>query len=295
LTVADAIRKEAPKAVENLTKMGVHIVMLTGDRKAPAEAIGKSLKIPEIRAELLPEDKLSAVDDLTQKALKGRKFLTVGGFVPGGVAMVGDGINDAAALSAASVGIAMGAAGSHLAMENAHVTLMDSNLEKLAFVVNLAKDAVFKIQVNIVFALVTKAVMVSLTFAGYASLWGAIVVDLGSMLIVTMHSSTMLSKRKKAPSHSAHGHSHGGHGHSHGGKPCGAAQPSGGHGDSHGGKPCGGHGGAAQPSGGHGHSHGGKPCGGHGGAAQSTPTEKNSVTSSGGHGHSHGDKPCCGH
>jgi Cd2+/Zn2+-exporting ATPase len=209
--VSDAPRPEAAQAVIELKKYGVETVMLTGDRQLTATAIAKMLGITNIRAELLPENKVEAVAQLKQDFRRRGCF----GYSEGQVAMVGDGINDAAALAASSVGIAMGAAGTQVAMENAHVVLMDSDLLKLSMSVRLGRYAVTKIKQNITFAMVSKIVMLAITLAGYASLWGAILADLGAMLLVTLNASMVLGERKKAPANHGHGHSHGG-GHAHG-------------------------------------------------------------------------------
>jgi len=195
--VADAPRPEAAQAVIDLKKYGVETVMLTGDRETTAKAIAKMLGITNVKAELLPEDKVSAVKELKHEFRRKGCF----GSSEGQIAMVGDGINDAAALANSSVGIAMGAAGTQVAMENAHVVLMDSDLLKLGRSVRLGRYAVTKIKQNIAFALVSKLVMVGITLGGYASLWGAILADLGAMLIVTVNASMVLSERKKPSQH----------------------------------------------------------------------------------------------
>jgi len=252
--VADAPRAEAAQAVKELRSYGVETVMLTGDRSTTAKAIAKMLNITNIKAELLPEDKVTAVTQLKQDFAT-KPCLPCFSSKEGAVAMVGDGINDAAALAASDVGVAMGAAGTQVAMENAHVILMDSDLLKLVLSVKLGRYAVRKIKQNISFAMVSKIVMVAITMAGYASLWGAILADLGAMLIVTVNASMVLGLRRKVEKRShahvggntdiekgacatgccapepikqnkfesahddghghGHGHGHGGHGHAH--------------------------------------------------------------------------------
>jgi len=201
--VADAPRPEAAQAVKELRSYGVETVMLTGDRQATAMAIAKQLGITKVKAELLPENKVEAVMQLKEE-FRRRGCL---GSQEGTIAMVGDGINDAAALAASSVGVAMGAAGTQVAMENAHVVLMDSDLMKLVLSVKLGRYAVMKIKQNISFAMLSKIVMVGVTMAGYASLWGAILADLGAMLIVTVNASMVLSMRRQETK-PAHGHGH---------------------------------------------------------------------------------------
>jgi len=203
--IADAPRPEAAQAVVDLKKLGVVTAMLTGDRKPTALAIAKQLGITTVKAELLPEDKVTAVAQLKEE------FRSKGCFSSkeGQVGMVGDGINDAAALAASSVGIAMGAAGTQVAMENAHVVLMDSDLSKLVLSVKLGRYAVRKIFQNITFAMVSKVVMVGITLGGFASLWGAILADLGAMLIVTINASMVLGMSKKKPKNQHHKGGHG--------------------------------------------------------------------------------------
>jgi len=204
--IADAPRPEAQEAVRRLQELGVEAVMLTGDRRATAESVAAKLGISlkKVRAELLPEDKVAAIHELRgdkARLLKKSPFPCLGVRVPG-VAMVGDGINDAAALASANVGIAMGATGTFVAVDSAHVVLMDSDLSKLVLSVQLGRTAVRKIKQNITFALFCKALMLGLTFGGYATLWGAILADLGSMLIVTLNASMVLSLKKKKPKES---------------------------------------------------------------------------------------------
>jgi len=186
--VADAPRPEARQAVRDFAALGVDVIMLTGDRNTTAMAVASQLGIQKVRSELLPEDKVTAVRSLKEE-YKTRSLR--------GVAMIGDGVNDAAALAASTVGVAMGAAGTQVAVESAHVVLMDSDLNKLVLAIQLGRHAVFKIKQNIAFSVVSKVAMLVITFAGYASLWGAIAADVGAMLIVVLNSSLVLSQRRK--------------------------------------------------------------------------------------------------
>lgn len=179
LALADAVRPEAWTAVRTLLKMGVeHVVMLTGDNHGTAEAVAREAGISEVAAELLPADKVRVIAEL------------VGRY--GTVAMVGDGINDAPALGRASVGIAMGAAGSDTAIEAADVALLSDDLEKVAWLVGHGRRMMGVIRANIVLALGVKAVFVGLTFGGQASLWAAIGADMGMSLVVIFNALRLL-------------------------------------------------------------------------------------------------------
>jgi Cd2+/Zn2+-exporting ATPase len=179
ISLADQIRPESGAALAELRRAGIeHLVMLTGDNRATADAVALQVGVDEVRAELLPQDKVIAVETLVDKY--------------GAVAMVGDGVNDAPALARASVGIAMGAAGSDAAIEVADIALMSDDLGKLAWLVRHSRRALGIIRQNIVFALTVKAVFVALTFAGMASLWGAIAADTGASLLVILNGLRLL-------------------------------------------------------------------------------------------------------
>lgn len=193
--VADVPRAEAKESVAALQSLGIEVVMLTGSRQKPALAMAAQLGIELVLSELLPEGKVRAVQDLKSRAAVARGCRSLLGRCSK-VAMVGDGINDAAALAAADVGVAMGAAGSDVALESSQVVLMDSDLRKLVMSIRLGHLAAAKIKQNIIFSLASKAVMVALTLAGFTSLWGAIIADLGSMLVVTVNASMVLGHRK---------------------------------------------------------------------------------------------------
>ena len=179
IAVADTVRPEAAGVIGDLRARGVeHLIMLTGDNRATAEAIARELGIDEVHAELLPEDKVRAVEELVSKY--------------GTVAMVGDGVNDAPAMARASVGIAMGAAGSDAAIETADIALMTDDLAKLPWLVEHSRRTLAIIRQNIAFSLGIKALFVGLTFAGYATLWGAIAADVGASLLVVMNALRLL-------------------------------------------------------------------------------------------------------
>ena len=179
LALADRIRPQSRGSVDAMRKAGVeHVVMLTGDNQATAEAISKEAGVTEVRAELLPEDKVRAVEELVQKY--------------GSVAMIGDGINDAPAMGRATIGIAMGAAGSDTAIEAADVALMSDDLSKLSWLIQHSKRMLGIIRTNIVLSLAVKAVFVVLTFLGHASLWAAIAADMGVSLLVIFNALRLL-------------------------------------------------------------------------------------------------------
>ncbi|MCC7075357.1 MAG: cadmium-translocating P-type ATPase [Deltaproteobacteria bacterium] len=179
ITVADEIRKDASANVALLRAAGVeHVVMLTGDNLGTANAVARLTGVLEVRAELMPEDKLRMVDELRQKY--------------GDVAMIGDGVNDAPAMAKASLGIAMGAVGSDAAIEAADVALMSDDLSAVPWLVGHARRVVAIVRQNIAFALAVKAVVVILTAVGTASLWMAIAADMGASLIVVANGLRLL-------------------------------------------------------------------------------------------------------
>jgi Cd2+/Zn2+-exporting ATPase len=175
VAVADGVRAEAAAAVAELKRLGVErTVVLSGDSRATAEAIARQVGVDEVRAELLPAEKVAAIDELVARY--------------GQVAMVGDGINDAPALAAATLGIAMGGAGTDAAIETADVALVADDLSRLPWLVRHSRRTLAVIRWNVSFALGVKAVFVVLTFAGWATLWSAIAADMGASLLVIAHS-----------------------------------------------------------------------------------------------------------
>lgn len=185
IALADAIRPETRQTLQALRDTGVrHIVMLTGDNRETAEAIGREAGVDEVQAELMPADKVAAVESLVAKY--------------GQVAMVGDGVNDAPALGRATLGIAMGAAGSDAAIEAADIALMSDDLAKLPWLIRHSRRTLAIIRQNIAFSLGIKAFFVALTFVGYTSLWAAIAADTGASLLVIFNSLRLLNVRASA-------------------------------------------------------------------------------------------------
>ena len=179
ITLADAVRAASIDVVRRLHQEGVkHVVMLTGDNKPTANVIASKTGVDEVYAELLPEDKVTAIEGLVNKY--------------GQVAMVGDGVNDAPAMARASLGIAMGAMGSDAAIEAADVALMSDDLSKLPWLIRHSRRALSIIRQNITVSLAVKGLFVVLTFAGFASLWAAIAADMGVSLLVIANALRLL-------------------------------------------------------------------------------------------------------
>lgn len=178
--VADTIKESSREAVTALHRLGVRTLMLTGDNQYTAEAIARKVGIDEIRAGLLPEDKLSAIESLFGN--------------DGTVGMVGDGVNDAPALARADVGFAMGAAGTDTAIETADVALMDDDLRKVALFVQLSRTTSAILKQNITLALGIKAVFLGLTIMGHATMWMAVFADMGASLLVVGNGLRLLRK-----------------------------------------------------------------------------------------------------
>lgn len=180
-TVADEVRSISKNAIQQLKKAGVEkTVMLTGDHPNTAAAVAKAIGIEEYKGQLLPEDKLEAVKDLVAKY--------------NNVAMVGDGINDTPALATATVGIAMGVAGTDAALETADIALMGDDLNKLAYTVALSRRALKIIRENIIFSILIKVIFLILTFVGRSNLWMAVFADTGASIIVILNGMRLLKK-----------------------------------------------------------------------------------------------------
>lgn len=179
ISVADSLRENVRQIMGEVRKAGVkRIVMLTGDNEGTAKAVAAEAGIDEYRCELLPEDKVEAIGRLAREH--------------NGVAMVGDGINDAPAMAAATFGIAMGVMGTDAALETADVALMSDDLSKLPWLIRHSRRTLRNIQQNISFALGLKLVFIVLTLFGLASLWMAIAADTGATLLVVANSLRLL-------------------------------------------------------------------------------------------------------
>jgi Zn2+/Cd2+-exporting ATPase len=179
IALADAVRPGVNQTLKALRDAGVkHLVMLTGDNQGTAQAIARETGVDEVHAELLPADKVRAVEALVAKYSN--------------VAMVGDGVNDAPALGRATLGIAMGAAGSDAAIETADIALMSDDLSKLPWLIRHSRRTLAVIRQNIVFSLSVKAIFVVLTLAGYSSLWASIAADTGASLLVIFNGLRLL-------------------------------------------------------------------------------------------------------
>lgn len=173
LAVADTVREASRQTVDILRASGIRTIMLTGDNELAAGAIARQVGVDEYMAGLLPEDKVTAVKDLLKKY--------------GKVAMVGDGVNDAPALATATVGIAMGGAGTDTALETADIVLMADDLSKLPYAISLSRASLGVIKQNIAFSLLIKLAAVALVFPGWLTLWLAILADMGASVIVTLN------------------------------------------------------------------------------------------------------------
>jgi len=179
IAVADKLRDNAAKTVADLKAAGIaRVVMLTGDNQGTANAIAHETGVHEALGELLPEDKVETIERLAKKY--------------GPIAMIGDGVNDAPALARADLGIAMGAAGTDAAIETADIALMNDDLSRLPWLFAHSRRTLGIIRFNIYLSLAVKAVFVILTFAGAATLWGAIAADTGVSLLVVANALRLL-------------------------------------------------------------------------------------------------------
>ncbi|MBV4468491.1 heavy metal translocating P-type ATPase [Pseudomonas siliginis] len=178
--VADTVKETSREAILQLHELGVKTLMLTGDNVHTAQAIAAQVGIDEARGDLLPTDKLQAIEDLYKQGHR--------------VGMVGDGINDAPALARAEIGFAMAAAGTDTAIETADVALMDDDLRKIPAFISLSRNTASILKQNIALALVIKAIFLAVTFAGLATMWMAVFADMGVSLLVVFNGLRLLRK-----------------------------------------------------------------------------------------------------
>ncbi|MDQ3813154.1 MAG: cadmium-translocating P-type ATPase [Armatimonadota bacterium] len=182
LGIADTLRETSVAALQELHQLGLRTVMLTGDNQTTAQVIATKVGIDDARGNLLPEDKLAVVSDLLGRY--------------GKVGMVGDGINDAPALAKASIGFAMGAAGTDTALETADVALMEDDLRKLSLFIHLSRQTSRILAQNITLAIGIKLVFFLLALMGRATLWMAVFADLGASLLVVFNGLRLLRKSR---------------------------------------------------------------------------------------------------
>lgn len=182
--LADSIRDSSRDVIERLRSYGIeHVAMLTGDNRHAAQTIANQAGVDSVRSGLLPADKVREAEVLNHRY--------------GRIAVVGDGVNDAPALAAATVGIAMGGAGSDTALETADVALMGDDLTQLPFLVGLSRTSLATIKTNVWFAIAVKVVAVLLVFPGWLTLWLAILSDMGASILVSLYALRMLGWRER--------------------------------------------------------------------------------------------------
>ena len=183
ITLMDVARADAKETLSRLTKTGIRkMIMLTGDNQKVAAAIAKEIGITEAWGNLLPEQKVAAIEKLRTSEQK--------------VAMVGDGVNDAPAMAKSTVGIAMGAAGSDVALETADIALMADQLSTLPFAIGLSKKASTIIRQNLIISLGMVVVLIPLTILGIANIGPAVIGHEGSTLVVVFNALRLLGYKK---------------------------------------------------------------------------------------------------
>lgn len=183
IAIADSLRADSKSVIQELEKLHVKPFMLTGDDQVTATAIAQQLQLTNVKANLLPQQKQEAVQQLIAEQNI--------------VAMVGDGVNDAPALANAQIGIAMGTAGTDAALETADIVLMSDDLKKLPYTITLSKKTLRIIKQNIIFALSLKIIALLLVIPGWLTLWIAIFADIGATLLVILNSLRLISNRHK--------------------------------------------------------------------------------------------------
>jgi Cd2+/Zn2+-exporting ATPase len=181
VAVADSLRRDTKGTIKQLRRLGIsNIIMLTGDNKETAEEISRQIGIDDYRAELLPKDKVLEIENLSKQY--------------GRVAMVGDGINDAPAISRADVGIAMGAVGSGVALETSDIALMGDELKNIPYTIKLSRRALRIIKQNVAVAIAVKVAFISLAVLGISTLWMAVFADTGISILVILNGMRLFSR-----------------------------------------------------------------------------------------------------
>lgn len=179
IAVADEVRETSQRVIQQLHETGIgHTVMLTGDNQNTAQTIAEHVGVTDVHSGLMPEDKLNVINSLKEKHKH--------------VGMIGDGVNDAPALAASTVGIAMGGAGTDTALETADVALMGDDLTKLPFTVKLSRKTLNIIKANITFAIAIKVLALLLVIPGWLTLWIAILSDMGATILVALNSLRLM-------------------------------------------------------------------------------------------------------
>ena len=182
IVIADELKAEAPQAVAGLKKLGVdEVVMLTGDNESIARQVAGETGVDSYYAELLPEEKVAKVEELTARLPKGRRL-----------AFVGDGINDAPVIMRADIGMAMGALGSDAAIEAADVVLMDDRVDGVGAAIGIARSTRAIVLQNIALALVVKGIFLALGAVGIATMWEAVIADMGTSLLAVLNATRAL-------------------------------------------------------------------------------------------------------
>ncbi len=184
IAVADEVRETSKNVIQKLHQLGIkQTIMLTGDNQGTANAIGTHVGVSDIQSELMPQDKLDYIKKMQSEY--------------DNVAMIGDGVNDAPALAASTVGIAMGGAGTDTAIETADIALMGDDLSKLPFAVRLSRKTLNIIKANITFAIGIKIIALLLVIPGWLTLWIAILSDMGATILVALNSLRLMRVKDK--------------------------------------------------------------------------------------------------
>lgn len=183
ILIADAIKADAKATIAGLKARGIRTIMLTGDSRAVGEAVGKEIGIDEVHSELLPQDKVTKLEEVLASKRKGEKVI-----------FVGDGINDTPVLARSDIGMAMGGLGSDAAIEAADIVIMDDQPSKILTAMDVAKETRKIVWQNIIFAMAVKGVFLILGAFGVATMWEAVFADVGVTVLAVLNSIRILKK-----------------------------------------------------------------------------------------------------